>query len=79
MTTEAKDELRSAWDDMLAELARARDALDQVGPIPAGGGENIVHTVQRGSRNFRDGQQRHPDFLFRHGRNDRFPSVCALV
>ena len=27
--------LRSAWDDMLEELARARDAIDQPGLMPA--------------------------------------------
>ena len=31
----ARKELRAAWDDMLAELARARDAIDQPELMPA--------------------------------------------
>jgi hypothetical protein len=35
MTMEPQAELRAAWDDMLTELARARDAIDQPELMPA--------------------------------------------
>ena len=34
-STDARAELRAAWDDMLAELARARDAIDDPELMPA--------------------------------------------
>jgi len=36
---DARGELRAAWDDMLAELARARDAIDQPELMPAPPGD----------------------------------------